>query len=333
MAVTLDEIAKRLGVSTVTVSNALSGKKGLSDKLREDIMRTAEEMGYKKQKRVKKVLKEEGKHIAVVVPERYLEMHRSFYWELYQKVAYAASLRGCFTTIDILNYEFEQEDRLPRILSDLKTEGIIVVGWVEKHYSRMLKNKVKLPMVYLDYYDENITCDAVVSNNYYGMYQITNYMIHMGHKKIGFVGTTLATGSIMDRFQGFVKAMLEHGLSIEDKWIIDDRDVDTGNIQIKLPEELPEAFVCNSDFTAGIMSELLEERGYQIPADISLAGYDNYLYDNSLARILTTYDVEMEVMAEQVLDILLDKIKTGISAGGIHITQGKLLVRNSVRKL
>ena len=80
--VKLKDIADRIGVSTVTVSNALSGKKGVSAGLRENIENVAEELGYDIS-RYHRTL--QGARIGVISTEkRYMEIGNSFYWSLYQ---------------------------------------------------------------------------------------------------------------------------------------------------------------------------------------------------------------------------------------------------------
>ena len=89
-AVTLSDIGKKLNVSTVTVSKALSGQKGVSDELRTEIVRLADEMGY-----IRKAsgTEEEGRrsyNIGVIVAERYLKESQSFYWKIYQEISQRA---------------------------------------------------------------------------------------------------------------------------------------------------------------------------------------------------------------------------------------------------
>lgn len=89
-AVKLSDIAAKIGVSTVTVSKALSGQKGMSDELRDRIVALADEMGYVK--RVQNKEKEAGKsyNLGVIVAERYIVEKQSFYWNIYQEISQRA---------------------------------------------------------------------------------------------------------------------------------------------------------------------------------------------------------------------------------------------------
>ena len=106
----LKDIARALHVSSVTVSNALSGKKGVSEDVRELIYQTAKEMGYdlsryEKTGRVSR--------IGVIVPKKYLEVGSSFYWAMYQMVACAASKKQGVTVLEVLEAADEKRGMIP----------------------------------------------------------------------------------------------------------------------------------------------------------------------------------------------------------------------------
>lgn len=69
----------------------------------------------------------------------------------------------------------------------------------------------------------------MISDSYYGAYRLTNYLFEMVHTRIGYVGTVLATGSITDRYMGYLRAMMEHGSEVKPEWIIEDREREHGS--------------------------------------------------------------------------------------------------------
>lgn len=100
---------------------------------------------------------------------------------------------------------------------------------------------------------------------------------HYQMPKLAFVGSIHAISSILDRYCGFSRSLIEHGLELPKEWLIEDRD-EKGEVQFDLPEQLPQAFVCNCDFATGRVIEKLEEKGLHVPEDVSVVGFDNYLY-------------------------------------------------------
>lgn len=338
-SVKLADIAKQCGVSTVTVSKALSGQKGVSEEMREKIVQLANELGYK-QPSAKKTHEVASKsyNIAVLIHERYLDKYDSFYFRLYQNIASNAVSVGSFTTLEVVTNEAERSCTLPLLVQENKADGVIIMGEFSQEYLEMLiKSPGNVPFVYLDTCDTRVEMDSVISDSFYGSYYMTNYLFEMGHKKIGFVGNILATSSITDRYLGYVKSLMEHGLKYSDICIIEDRSVETGIMyssdNLELPKNMPTAFVCNCDLAASVLIKRLEDDGYNVPDDFSVVGYDNYLFPGLCDVELTTYEVDMVEMVKKVLDIVISRLEGKPYKSGINIIEGRMIIRDSVKQI
>lgn len=334
-AVRLSDIGERLGVSAVTVSKALSGQKGVSEELRQRIIELADELGYTRPK----AAPEENKSytLGLVVAERYLKEGQSFYWNLYQEVLQKAIARNCFLILEVITYESEKDLELPKVLSEKKIDGIIVMGTFKAEYAGYLAENVKIPSLSLDTLGIMDTYDSVVSNNMMGGFRMTNYLFEMGHSRIGFVGTRLATDSIDDRYLGYLKSLMAHGVRQKEEWIIEDRDREFGRIdpgrKFCLPEEMPTAFFCNCDIAADILIHKLNAAGYTVPGDISVAGFDNYQISQSSKPGITTYEIHIDEMAERAVHILIHKLKKINYSTGVFLFPGTFIERDSVRRI
>lgn len=340
-AVKLSDIGERLNVSTVTVSKALSGQKGVSEEMRQKIILVAEELGYTKKK---KNQEKKSYTIGVVVAERYLQEGETFYWKLYQELSQRAMSRNCFTILEVITYEIEKNGGFPKILTEKKVDGVIIMGTFKAGYANYLVNNIQIPFLNLDTQGTMDISDSVVSNNLMGGYRMTNYLFAMGHSKIGFVGTRLATTSIDDRFLGYMKSLMEHGCSLREEWLIDDRDREYGRVDPKekfqLPEEMPTAFFCNCDVSACILIRKLRESGYHVPEDVSVVGFDNYVIgvdgymEDTLNEIgLTTYEINTKEMAKRAVHIIVHKLENISYSTGMFMIPGKFVERSSVKKI
>lgn len=333
--VKLEDIAKRVGVSTVTVSKALAGQKGVSEEMRARIKELANEMGYVQPSRTRRTGVRKSYNIGLLIEESYMDKYDSFYWQMYQQIATKALEWDCFTLMEVVGRQTEGEPEVPKLIKEQKVEGVIVLGKMPKNFLEMLKRNTSIPLIYMDFTDEERNVDAVVSDSFYGAYELTNYLFGMGHRKIGYVGTLLATSSITDRYLGYVKSMIEHGETIREDWRIDDRDMLSGYIDVEnllqMPEDMPTAFVCNCDLTAGKLINKLQEQGYRVPEDISVVGYDNYIYPGICDVEITTYEVDLGEMAKRAVGVLLDRMQGHGVAAGTHIVEGHLVVKDSVR--
>lgn len=334
--VRLADIGQRLGVSTVTVSKALSGQKGVSEEMREKIKTLALEMGYVKSTASES---EEKKSftIGVLVADRYLRENQSFYWMLYQEISKRAMSRNCFPMLEVISYESERNGNLPRVVTENKVDGVIIMGAFKPEYANRLVHDIPLPVINLDTTGGGESCDCVVSNNMMGGYQMTNYLFELGHKRIGFVGTRLVTPSIDDRYFGYLKSLMEHGIEWNGDWVIDDRDREFGKVESDtrfiLPSQMPTAFFCNCDLSASLLIRKLEAAGYSVPDDISVVGFDNYVTDQFAGIGITTYEIDTKEMARRAVHIIIHKMANINYSTGVFMLAGRFIERSSAKRI
>ncbi|MCH5274614.1 MAG: LacI family DNA-binding transcriptional regulator [Lachnospiraceae bacterium] len=333
-AVKMADIADRMKCSTVTVSKALSGQKGVSEELRTRIKDMALEMGYKLPASAQIDGEKKSYNIGVVLSGRYLASYDTFYWKMYQEIADRAIHKECFTLFEIISEEMERGRQLPRLLGENKVDGLIVIGKPGYSYEEFLKKEAGLPLIFLDFYAPGGRADCFISDGFYGTYILTNYLLDKGHRDIAYVGTLFSTDSITDRYMGYVKSLLEHGIEPKREYLIKDRDVKSGlrdnYSNMSFPEKMPTAFVCNCDFIAGLVIKALQKRGLRVPEDISVVGYDNYLYPGLCDVEITTYEVDIREMAKGAIRTLIKKLEGEPYKKGIHIVEGHLVEKNSV---
>lgn len=328
----MEQIAAEVGVSTVTVSNALRGRKGVSEELRKRICETAEAMGYQLSEDV--VKEERSFTIGIAVAERYIKIFPSFYMEVYKCVAHELTKRRCMVVFEVINAEQEKMIHGFSMFYGAEIEGIILIGETDQDYIReMVKKYASIPLVCIDYYDMFENIDYVVTNSYGGMQQMTELLLDAGHRDLVFVGTPEATGSIMDRYLGFCRAMEKREVKLRENHILHDREADgyDYNLDVELPETLPDAFVCNCDKCANILIEKLLQKGIQVPEDVSVVSFDHHGLQGRSGLELTTYENDERVLAHVGVGIMLKRLNGNEKAVGIHIVEGKVICGNTVR--
>ncbi|WP_297419971.1 LacI family DNA-binding transcriptional regulator [Clostridium sp.] len=332
-AIKLADIAEVLNVSKVTVSKALSDKEGVSDELRDKIKKVAAEMGYRQNSIARSLRDGYTYNIGVLIPEGYVEMYHSFYWELYQNVLNALTKKSYYGIMEIISKDDENNRVIPRMIQDSKIDGIIVMGELRKEYIEYINNLGDVPLVLLDTYDKHSDYDTVTSDNYYGMYLLTDYLIEMGHKDVIFVGNPHATSSIQDRFLGFAKALLENNIEYSPNMYIADREVGKKELNFELPEKMPSAFACNCDSVAYLLIKKLQDKGYRIPEDVSVVGFDNYLMTELSDLGITTFEVDMKTMAETAVEAIIKKIYKVDYKPARRVVSGKIVIKDTVKNL
>ncbi len=328
--VKMSDIAEVLGISKVTVSNALAGRTGVSQELREKIKKTAIDMGYP----FKQTPGNKSYSIGVLVSGRYVEKGESYYWEIYWELASLLKSKDATVVFEMIKVEDENQQNMPLSLRNGKCDAVIIIGNLLNSYLELIKNEFSIPMILLDYYNDKLMIDAVISNGYYGMYHMTEYLIQKGHFEIAYVGSIHASSSIMDRYHGYCKALQENRIPIRKEWILEDRNIETGDIVIQeLPKQMPSAFVCNCDFIANELVKKLFENGYRIPDDISVVGYDNFSKNNYYNIKLTSYDVNIHCMAEKAVERIFRRLEgTAGEEDVLQMVSGKIIEKESVKE-
>ena len=318
-AVRMSDIAERLHVSIVTVSKALAGKDGVSEELRQEILQLAEEMGYQS-KKFKPAATGKTYTLGIVTSYRYIEKGQSFYWNLYERILFYLAQTGHIGILEVVTDSAEQERQIPRLVQEERVDGVIVMGNFSKSYREMLA-ETGIPLVVLDAFDARYHRDSVISDGYYGMYTMVDYLLQMGHRNIMFVGSVNATSSITDRYYGYCRAMREAGVSVTEDYVLPDRDAE-GKVTISLEhlKKMPSAFACNCDITAYTLLNALKEQGVRVPEDVSVVGFDDYILAGLAVPPLTTYAVDVDHMAKVSAQQLIRRIQKERGISVIYIT-------------
>lgn len=328
--VKLSDIASRLNISVVTVSNALNGKKGVSDELRRHIVNTAEEMGYRRRLRSDENIGTLQLSIGVVIAARHLvtEM-KPYFMRLYQEIAFAAAKKDCIIALEILSDENEEQTVMPDIFANNGVDAVIVFGELKDKYIRLLSTNTSVPTVFVEYYRDVPGNDVIVNDYFYGVCSMTRLLIECGYEKIGFLKNSDERPEVLDCYFGYYKAMTEHRLEVCGNRDAVIRMDDNGEWIVKLPEELPEAYVCVCDSAAGALIKELKRRGCRVPEDVAVVGFGNIGNAEPEDIILTTYNLNLQEMARVIIDTVIKKLNDKKHIPARRIIKGSRLLGKS----
>ena len=324
--VRMADIAERLGISIVSVSKGLAGKDGVSEEMREKIITAAREMGYTTPQEKKQERNLSG-NIGILVADRFFA-DNAFYPNMYRYVLRQCNDSGFSGLLEIVNPEEERNCTVPTMISTGKVDGLIFMGEMSRNYMRTMM-QMDLPYVLLDFYDDALDVDSVTSDNITGGYMLASHILSTGRREIGFVGSIYATSSIMDRYLGYTKALLREKIATRPEWQLEDRDDAGAFIPIQLPEEMPQAFLCSCDEVAYNLVETLKRKGYRVPQDVAVAGYDDFQFAQISDPPLTTYRVNVKDMGQMAVARLVRRIKGKKITNGNTVIRGRFIRRKS----
>ena len=331
--VTMQDVANRVGVSKVTVSKALRGSNDISENMKERVKQATAEIGYVFNAEAKTIINEGTHCIGIISSEQYFGQGDYFYIDLYRLLSnYLEKIHYTYM-FHILEFNNEKNQVIPRMLQDKKVDGVILLGQLSKEFIEKIV-QFNVPLVFLDFYYDKVDVDSINTDNFFGTYEITNNLIDKGHKEIAFVGNLNLTSSIQDRFLGYYKSILEYKLCFKNSWIISDRTDDNVWIDIRLPEEdMPTAFVCNCDKTALILIQKLKSKGYRVPEDYSVVGFDDSMHAIESSPSISTVRVNLDEMARVAVKMISKKINNKDIRYGRVMIKGKLVMRDSVKNI
>lgn len=323
--VRMADIAEKLGISVVSVSKALAGKPGVSEEMRAKVVALAQQLGYEGS-RLHGGTGETG-NIGVLVSDRLFD-ESSFYSNLYRCLVLAGSSEGLTCILEIISQEAERAAQLPALVTGRKVDGLIFMGNLDQGYLQAVMDS-GLPCVLLDFHVPGWRLDCVVSDNVEGGCAMTEHLLAQGYREIGFVGSIRATSSIMDRYLGYQRALRTAGLVPREEWLLEDRDMDGNYLSMEIPQPMPRAFVCNCDDVAYNLVETLRQMGVRVPEQVAVCGYDDFRFATLCQPQLTTYRVDVDLMAKTAVSRLAARLNREGGPTMRYTIPGRIVIRES----
>ncbi len=264
-SVTMADIASALGISNVTVSNALAGKKGVSSSLRAEVLLKARELGYRvaeeeSEEIPQPAIRQEG-DIGIIALKHCMD-GSTYHWQLYQELIRELKGFDRYAILDVVSDEDENNLRLPRIIEDHLASGLIMLGRPGLKFLGEI-SKWGLPMVFLDFSIRDFDFASITGDDYYDMYRLTSFLISHGHSNIRYVAEN-AEEIERDRYFGYCRAMSENEMEIS-----------VPHTARQITESDPSgnntAFVCENRALAQRVIKDLKEISVSVPETVSVA--------------------------------------------------------------
>lgn len=328
-AVTIQNVAKAAGVSVSTVSRVLNEKDDVSSDTQDRVRAVIDNLGYTSNLAARSMRSRKKNMIGLVVPDFGL-----YSFEIMRGVNKAIAESSfdllAYTTGDSQkNGATLHEQNYVSLLSNSITDGVIIVA------SGSAEFIANAPIVAVDPHIINPNYPAVQGMNYHGSLDVMEYLISLGHRRIGFISGRPDAGTAERRLKGYQDALANAGIELEEE-LIAPGDF-TQKTAYKCARQLltldnpPTAIFAANDQSALAVYQVAEELGLQIPANLSVVGFDNISEAKHLG--LTTVDQFLSEMGYLAVQMLIKLINGESLEIEIHKMPTKLVVRNSCQKL
>jgi len=337
--VKLMDIAKKLNVSPSTVSKALNNRPGVNPILRKKIIKVAKEMGYEGNIIAQSLRIKRTNIIGLIIPD----VSNYFFGKLVmsiEKILYGSNYKYILSNTD---ENEEKEIEYLRTYLQYGVDGIISVtssktkkGRLVKFYRDFISNGK--PLVFIDRYIDSLNSSYVILDNEGASYNAVRYLYRKGHKKIGIITGPKNIFTSEMRLKGFLNAIKDLNLIFKKDWIINgEYSIQTTKKKIEAlinkSKELPTAILTLNNLMAIGAMEVLLEKGFKVPEEISILTFDDMPWHKFFKIPLTSINQPIEEMGVLAATILLENIKSGKFVNRQVVLKGNLIERGSVKKI
>jgi len=298
------DVAERAQVSVTTVSHVVNETRPVSDRLRERVLAAIEELDYQPNVLARSLRRGKTHTIGMIVPDSanpfFAEVARGIEDTSFE---HSHSLILCNSDGD-LGKELLYTD----VLAEKQVDGILfVAAGVSTEHIKALQARC-IPVVVVDRDIPDVAVDSVLTDNARGGWLATRHLLELGHRRVGCIAGPSDLTPSADRVTGYSQALTECGVPVDEVLVAKgDFQYESGYQaarQLLAMDDPPTAiFACNDLMAVGVIAAAVE-MGFQVPADLSVVGFDDVRLASFANPPLTTIvqpKYDMGVIAAKML--------------------------------
>lgn len=307
--VTIKDLAEKLGISPSTVSRALKDHPDISKATKNAVRELAEKLNYEPNAVALSLLSSRSNNIGLIIPE----IVHYFFSQVISGIEDVAYDAGYHVIICQSNESYSREVKNVQALLSSRIEGLLLSVSKETRELNHLENlrKKNIPIVFFDRVPNEFEADQVVIDDYNGAYQAVKHLIDIGCRQIAHLGTTRDMGIGLERYRGYIEALKDHRLSINENLMI---ECDTYKAARLITRKLiydsnpVDGIFAVNDRTAIGALQTAKECGKKIPEELAIVGFSNGIYSHMTDPPLTTVEQFGYKMGQNAARLLLDRL-------------------------
>jgi DNA-binding LacI/PurR family transcriptional regulator len=313
---TISDVARRAGVSTATVSRVISGVVGARPQTRERVLAAAETLGYRPSAVARSLKLRTTRTLGLLVTD----IQNPYYPEIVRAVEDAALERNLAVLLCNGADDPAREETYLELLVDRRVDGIIIAssGLRERHGAWLARRSV--PVVLVNWAAPDLHLPAILGDNRAGGSLATGHLLSLGHQRIGHLSAPARNAAAAERLGGVLEALTSAGFEPQALTVVEgDGQVAGGERAAReLLERVPDitGIVCYNDLTAIGAVRAIRTAGHEVPADISVVGYDDIALSSWVDPPLTTIAQRTADMGHWAVQRLGELIGGSVGAEG-----------------
>ncbi len=330
---TLKHLAEELGVSISTVSRALQGHPSISLETAERIRELAEQRGYVPNGVARGLKKRQTKTIAVLVPE----IQHAFFSSAIDGIEEVAFSKGYTVHIAKSNEDYRREVINTQSFNSNRVVGVIASVSQNTHDGKHFQTliDVGIPVVLFDRVLDDLNVNKVVVDDFEATRRAVRHFIESGYRRIALLSGPPHLNITMERKRGYLEALREHGLPIDDELILvcklTEEEGARGMRELLANPEPPDAVFAMNDPLAVGAHRQIKSAGLNMPEDIGLMGFSNNPITAMIDPPITTTDQHGYELGRKAARILFSEIDEGReqSEPKTYVVPSTFIVRQS----
>jgi DNA-binding LacI/PurR family transcriptional regulator len=328
---TIHDIARKLGLSSSTVSRALSNHPDIRRETKERVRAAAHELQYSPNPIAKSLKSSRTTTIGVIVPE----IKHDFFASAISGIEAMAYERGFTIVLCQSNESLAREKINVELLANHRVAGIIMSISQETkngdHLQELFRRKI--PLVFFDRVLDDVSTGKVIIDDRRSASTAVSHLVERGYKKIAHFGGPCGLGICEQRKAGYRDALQAAGLAINEEMILigglHEEDGYASMERVLSGNWMPDAIFAVNDPVAIGAFQKIKEAGLRIPEDVAILGYSNNRITTLVDPPLTTVFQPSFEMGKEAARILIDGITKNQAESQTIILEAKLIVRRS----
>ena len=329
---TLEDIAKQVGVSRSTVSRVVNNQPYVSTEVRKRVLSTIQSTGFHPNAAARSLASQRSWMIGLVLPRTSNSFFTDPYFQhLTQGVAFACNNNNYSLSLFLVGNKEDEEKITPRISRRGMLDGVLIQSGQADDIliDRLTKSSVPSVVLGRPFIPEGVSYIDV--DNVGAASNATNHLIQSGYKRIGMITGINNSTVTIDRTEGYYGALTNAGREPDDSLIAEgDFSENSGYLVMqKLLSAKPDAIFAQSDIMAVGAIRAVQEAGLRVPQDIAFVGFDDLPLGTLTKVKLTTIRQPINRFGIKAVDLLIDLIENGTLPARCVIIDTELIIRES----
>lgn len=331
---TMSDVARLAGVSMKTVSRVFNNEKYVSEDKKKKILEVAAELNFRPSLQARGLAGSKSYIVGLFVDDP----SGDYISKVLRSILNRCEAIGCHLVVEVFK-EQGDEAKLRQVLNSIKFDAVILSAPICD--DMVVLNALRASGVPTARIAAGVAADDMVKvgiDEFQAAFEMTEYLIGMGHEKIAFVKGDPNHACSVDRERGYIRAMQTHGLRVKHEMVVAGMfSYASGRAAAEallvLADKPTAVFASNDEMAAGILA-VAREKGVRVPEELSIVGFDDDAIAAIVSPSLTTVRQPVEEMARAAFDLVMnvaDESSEGEPFPAVH--SFSLVKRDSVVRL